>query len=194
MCGLVGFISKKYFNDLSQNLSEASSCLSHRGPNDSGFFYDNDMGIGLAHRRLSIIDLSSAGHQPMTSDDVSIIYNGEIYNFKKIRKILEEFGHKFKSNTDTEVVLKSYMQWGVDCLEKFIGMFAFAIWDGRKRRLFLARDRIGIKPLYYHFSNGTFLFASELKAFMAFNIFNKERGRNNFPNSSKKFALFTSLF
>ena len=181
MCGLVGFISKKYFNDLSQDLSKASSCLSHRGPNDSGFFYDNDMGIGLAHRRLSIIDLSSAGHQPMTSDDVSIIYNGEIYNFKKIRKTLEGYGHKFKSNTDTEVVLKSYLQWGVDCLEKFIGMFAFAIWDGRKRRLFLARDRIGIKPLYYHFSNGTFLFASELKAFMAFSIFNKDIDPDSIP-------------
>ncbi|MBW2739766.1 MAG: asparagine synthase (glutamine-hydrolyzing), partial [Deltaproteobacteria bacterium] len=174
-------MSAKYFRELSENLSEASSCLSHRGPNDSGFFYDNEMGIGLAHRRLSIIDLSSAGHQPMTSDDVSIVYNGEIYNFKNIRKTLEEYGHKFKSNTDTEVVLKSYLQWGVDCLEKFIGMFAFAIWDGRKRRLFLARDRIGIKPLYYHFSEGTFLFASELKAFMAFGMFNKDIDPDSIP-------------
>jgi asparagine synthase (glutamine-hydrolysing) len=174
MCGLVGFRSVKYYYEFSKDLDRAVSCLTHRGPDDSGFFYDNEMGIGLAHRRLSIIDLSSAGHQPMTSDDVSIVYNGEIYNFKKIRKNLEEYGHKFKSNTDTEVVLKSYLQWGVDCLKKFIGMFAFAIWDDRKKRLFLARDRIGIKPLYYHFSNGTFLFASELKAFMAFSIFTKD--------------------
>jgi len=181
MCGIIGFISKDNFNYFKRMLPQAVLSLHHRGPDDSGFFYDEKIGLGLAHRRLSIIDLSSAGRQPMTSDDVSIIYNGEIYNFKKIRKILEEFGHKFKSNTDTEVVLKSYMQWGVDCLEKFIGMFAFAIWDGRKRRLFLARDRIGIKPLYYHFSNGTFLFASELKAFMAFNIFNKDIDSDSIP-------------
>jgi len=181
MCGLVGFRSVKYYYEFSKDLDRSVSCLSHRGPDDSGFFYDDEMGIGLAHRRLSIIDLSSAGRQPMTSNDVSIIYNGEIYNFKEIRKTLEEYGHKFKSNTDTEVVLKSYLQWGVDCLKKFIGMFAFAIWDGRINRLFLARDRIGIKPLYYHFSNGTFLFASELKAFMAFSIFNKDIDPDSIP-------------
>ncbi|MGP8320271.1 MAG: asparagine synthase (glutamine-hydrolyzing) [Methanosarcinaceae archaeon] len=181
MCGIVGFISKRKFNSFKRMLPQASLSLYHRGPNDSGFFYDEEMGIGLAHRRLSIIDLSSAGRQPMTSNDVSIIYNGEIYNFKKIRKTLEGYGHKFKSNTDTEVVLKAYIQWGVDCLKKFIGMFAFAIWDGRINRLFLARDRIGIKPLYYHFSNGTFLFASELKAFMAFSIFNKDIDPDSIP-------------
>jgi len=181
MCGLVGFISEKYFHKLSEDLDGATSCLSHRGPNDSGLFFDPKAGVGLGHRRLSVIDLSAAGRQPMTSDDVSIIYNGEIYNFKDIRKTLEGYGHKFKSNTDTEVVLKSYLQWGVDCLEKFIGMFAFAIWDGRKRRLFLARDRIGIKPLYYHFSEGTFLFASELKVFMAFSMFNKDIDPDSIP-------------
>jgi len=162
-------------------LPQAALSLLHRGPDDSGFFYDEKIGLGLAHRRLSIIDLSTAGRQPMQSDDVSIIYNGEIYNFKDIRKTLEGYGHKFNSSTDTEVVLKSYLQWGIDCLEKFIGMFAFAIWDGRKRRLFLARDRIGIKPLYYHFSEGIFLFASELKAFMAFSIFNKDIDPDSIP-------------
>ncbi|RLC25912.1 MAG: asparagine synthase (glutamine-hydrolyzing), partial [Deltaproteobacteria bacterium] len=181
MCGIVGFISKRKFNSFKKMLPQASLSLYHRGPDDSGFFYDEEVGIGLAHRRLSIIDLSSAGRQPMTSNDVSIIYNGEIYNFKKTRKILEGYGHKFKSSTDTEIVLKSYLQWGVDCLKKFIGMFAFAIWDGRINRLFLARDRIGIKPLYYHFSNGTFLFASELKAFMAFSIFNKDIDPDSIP-------------
>jgi asparagine synthase (glutamine-hydrolysing) len=181
MCGLVGFRSVKYYYEFSKDLDRAVSCLTHRGPDDSGFFYDKEMGIGLAHRRLSIIDLSSAGRQPMTSDDVSIIYNGEIYNFKEIRKTLEGYGHKFKSNTDTEVVLKSYLQWGVDCLKKFIGMFAFAIWDGRKKRLFLARDRIGIKPLYYHFSEGTFLFASELKALMSFSIFKRDIDPDSIP-------------
>jgi len=181
MCGIIGFISKDNFNYFKRMLPQAVLSLHHRGPDDSGFFYDDEMGIGLAHRRLSIIDLSSAGRQPMTSNDVSIIYNGEIYNFKKIRKTLEEYGHKFKSKTDTEVVLKSYLQWGIDCLKKFIGMFAFAIWDGRKKRLLLARDRIGIKPLYYHFSNGNFLFASELKAFMAFSIFKKDIDPDSIP-------------
>ena len=174
MCGIVGFISKKNFNSFKRMLPQAALNLQHRGPDDEGFFYDEKIGIGLAHRRLSIIDLSRAGRQPMTSDDVSIIYNGEIYNFKDIRKTLEGYGHKFKSNTDTEVVLKAYIQWGVDCLKKFIGMFAFAIWDSRKKRLFLARDRIGIKPLYYYFIDDIFLFASELKAFMAFSTFNKD--------------------
>lgn len=181
MCGIVGFINKDNFDYYKRMLPKASLSLLHRGPDDSGFFYDEKTGLGLAHRRLSIIDLSSAGHQPMTSNDVSIIYNGEIYNFKNIRKILEGYGHKFNSSTDTEVVLKAYIQWGIDCLEKFIGMFAFAIWDGRKKRLFLARDRIGIKPLYYHFSDGAFLFASELKAFMAFSIFKKDIDPDSIP-------------
>jgi asparagine synthase (glutamine-hydrolysing) len=181
MCGLVGFISEKYYYKLSKDLDGAVSCLYHRGPNDSGLFFAPNEGMGLGHRRLSVIDLSAAGRQPMTSNDVSIIYNGEIYNFKKIRKTLEEYGHKFKSNTDTEVVLKAYIQWGIDCLEKFIGMFAFAIWDGRKKRLFLARDRIGIKPLYYHFSDGTFLFASELKALMSFSIFKRDIDPDSIP-------------
>ncbi|MBE9541078.1 MAG: asparagine synthetase B, partial [Proteobacteria bacterium] len=97
MCGIVGFISKRKFNSFKRMLPQASLSLYHRGPDDEGFFYDEEMGIGLAHRRLSIIDLSAAGRQPMTSDDVSIIYNGEIYNFKKIRKTLEGYGHKFKS-------------------------------------------------------------------------------------------------
>ena len=181
MCGLVGFRSIKYNYEFSEELDRAVSCLTHRGPDDSGLFFDPKAGVGLGHRRLSVIDLSTAGHQPMTSNDVSIIYNGEIYNFKEIRKTLEEFGHKFKSNTDTEVILKSYLEWGVDCLNKFIGMFAFAIWDGRKKRLFLARDRIGIKPLYYHFGNGTFLFASELKALMAFSIFKRDIDADSIP-------------
>jgi len=181
MCGLIGFISKNNFASLKSTLPTASLSLLHRGPDDKGFFYDEKMGIGLSHRRLSIIDLSRAGRQPMTSDDVSIIYNGEIYNFRNIRKTLEGYGHKFKSNTDTEVVLKAYIQWGIDCLKKFIGMFAFAIWDGRKKRLLLARDRIGIKPLYYHFSDSAFLFTSELKAFMAFSIFKKDIDPDSIP-------------
>jgi asparagine synthase (glutamine-hydrolysing) len=178
MCGIVGFKSKYDYRSIKERLPEASERLSHRGPDDSGLFYDEAAGVGLAHRRLSIIDLSSAGHQPMKSDDgtVYICYNGEIYNFRKIRKILEDCGHRFKSATDTEVVLKAYLQWGTECLEKFVGMFAFAIWDSRNQALFMARDRLGIKPLYYYFneSEGIFIFSSELKALMVFGNFVKD--------------------
>ena len=185
MCGIVGFRSRHNFQSLKEQLPAACASLAHRGPDDSGFFFDEHTGVGLAHRRLSIIDLSSAGHQPMKSDDgqVLISYNGEIYNFKEIGKTLKELGHKLNSATDTEVVLKAYLQWGADCLEKFIGMFAFAIWDNRNQTLFLARDRLGIKPLYYHLSENhtTLLFASELKALMAFGGFAKEVNPDAIP-------------
>ena len=119
MCGIVGFRSRDNFLILTEKLPEACESLAHRGPDDSGLFIDEPTGVGLAHRRLSIIDLTSAGHQPMKSDDGKVIisYNGEIYNFKEIRKILETLGHTFNSTTDTEVVLKAYLQWGMDCLE-----------------------------------------------------------------------------
>jgi asparagine synthase (glutamine-hydrolysing) len=185
MCGIVGFKSKSEFQELKTQLRQASTSLSHRGPDDAGIFYDEAAGVGLAHRRLSIIDLSSAGHQPMPSDDgaVYITYNGEIYNFRKIAEMLGDCGHQFKSATDTEVVLKAYLQWGPDCLEKFIGMFAFGIWDSRNQTLFVARDRLGIKPLYFHLSEDqrTLIFASELKAIMAFDRFNKELNPDAIP-------------
>jgi asparagine synthase (glutamine-hydrolysing) len=185
MCGIVGFKSKSHFQSLKDQLSAASNSLSHRGPDDAGLFFEQSAGVGLAHRRLSIIDLSSAGHQPMSTGDGKLLisYNGEIYNFKKIRSTLEELGHKFTSATDTEVVLKAYLQWGTDCLEKFIGMFAFAIWDGHHQTLFLARDRLGIKPLYYYLnqSQRTLIFASELKAIMAFKDFAREINTDAVP-------------
>ena len=185
MCGIVGFKSKYGFRSLREELPVACTHLSHRGPDDSGLVLDEAAGVGLAHRRLSIIDLSSAGHQPMNSDDgrVCICYNGEIYNFREIRKNLEAHGHQFNSATDTEVVLKAYLQWGTECLDQFIGMFAFAIWDSREQTLFLARDRLGIKPLYYHLSKNqnTLLFASELKALMAFGGFSKELDPDSIP-------------
>jgi asparagine synthase (glutamine-hydrolysing) len=185
MCGIVGFRSRDNFQSLMEMLPEACGSLAHRGPDDSGLFFEEDAGIGLAHRRLSIIDLSSAGRQPMNSDDgkVSLSYNGEIYNFREITKTLKDCGHQFTSATDTEVVLKAYLQWGTDCLEKFIGMFAFAIWDSRNQTLFLARDRLGIKPIYYHLSENqrTFIFASELKAIMAFGGFAKEVNPDSIP-------------
>ncbi|MFO7713953.1 asparagine synthase (glutamine-hydrolyzing) [Desulfosarcina sp.] len=175
MCGIVGFVSKRHFNRLKIDLTKAASVLSHRGPDDQGLYFDESWGLALAHRRLSIIDLSIAGHQPMVSDDgdTVIVFNGEVYNFLQVKSELITAGHRFKSTGDTEVVLKAYMQWGLDCLHKFIGMFAFAIWDKTNRRLFAARDRLGIKPLYYSYSDGQFLFGSELKALMAFSRFQR---------------------
>ena len=170
MCGIVGFISPNKFKSFQENLPGALASLSHRGPDDSGLFFDEKAGVGIGHRRLSILDLSSAGRQPMSSDDgkVHIAHNGEVYNFREIRKALKGYGHHFRTHTDTEVILKAYLQWGIDCLHRFVGMFALALWDSRVRRLFLARDRLGIKPLYYYFDGGTLLYGSELKALMAF--------------------------
>ncbi|MCK4417454.1 MAG: asparagine synthase (glutamine-hydrolyzing), partial [Candidatus Latescibacteria bacterium] len=183
MCGIVGFLTNRDFDWLRDDLPEAISRLTHRGPDDSGLFFDPKAGIGLGHRRLSVIDLSAAGRQPMASDDgrVQIAYNGEVYNFEEIRVILEGYGHHFKSDSDTEVILKAYLQWGIDCLKRFVGMFAIALWDSRKQCLFLARDRLGIKPLYYHFSRGTLLFASELKALMAFKSFERDIDPESIP-------------
>ena len=183
MCGIVGFKCNRDFRFLREALPGAAFRLSHRGPDDSGVFFDEQAGIGLAHQRLSILDLSKAGHQPMTSDDgsVVIVHNGEVYNFREIRTALKRYGHTFRSFTDTEVILKAYLQWGIDCVQRFVGMFSFALWDSRKQCLFLVRDRLGIKPLYYHLSRGTFLFASELKAIMAFRNFERDIDPESIP-------------
>ena len=141
--------------------------LSHRGPDDAGIYLSGDKRVGLAHRRLSIIDLSQAGHQPMSDPDESlwIIFNGEIYNFQDIKKDLVQKGYRFRSNSDTEVIIHAYQEYGTACLELFNGMFAFAIFDQKNKILFIARDRFGIKPLYYSIlGDGTFACASELKA------------------------------
>jgi len=176
MCGIVGFLSKKRFTDLRDCFQMMVSALNHRGPDGSGIFTDDVSGVGLGHCRLAVIDLSQAGQQPMASHDgkVWISYNGEIYNYKQIRTTLEKRGFLFKSRTDTEVILNAYRYWGTDCLDHFIGMFSFAIWDNSTRKLFLARDRLGIKPLYYHISEDMFLFASELKSFMMFKGFTRD--------------------
>ena len=183
MCGFVGFKSTKEFQSLGEVLPKAVSSLTHRGPDDSGLFFDERCGVGLGHRRLSVIDLSNAGQQPMASDDgcVHIVYNGEVYNFREIRVLLEAKGHVFRSETDTEVILKAYLQWGIECLEKFVGMFSLAIWDSRKQELYLARDRLGIKPLFYYFRDGTLLFASELKGLMTFKSFEKDIDPDSIP-------------
>lgn len=183
MCGIVGFRSLSNFEALRDFLPRATASLAHRGPDDSGLFFDERCGVGLGHRRLSVIDLSRAGQQPMSSDDgrVHIVYNGEVYNFKEIRQTLEARGHKFRSETDTEVILKAYLQWGIECLQEFIGMFSLAIWDSRKQLLYLVRDRLGIKPLFYYFKDGTLLFASELKGLMAFKSFDKDIDPDSIP-------------
>lgn len=175
MCGIVGFVSETAFHSLREQLPLATASLSHRGPDDAGLYLNAKPGVGLGHRRLSIIDLSMAGHQPMATIDgrFHIVFNGEIYNYREIRNILEKQGDQFHSATDTEVILKAYRRWGSACLERFVGMFAIAIWDQWAKELFLARDRLGIKPLYYYVDRGVFLFASELKALMAFESFPK---------------------
>jgi asparagine synthase (glutamine-hydrolysing) len=171
MCGIVGFVSVRRFAQLVVKLPEAVSRLAHRGPDDFGTYTDDKNGVGLGHRRLSILDLSAAGRQPMgggEGDCARIVYNGEVYNFTAIRSELEALGETFHTGTDTEVVLKAYLRFGIACLERFVGMFAFAIWDERERRLFLARDRLGIKPLYYYLAPDALVFGSELKALKAF--------------------------
>ena len=168
MCGFVGIASKNHI--VQRNwLSLGSNSLIHRGPDDAGEFWTADGRVGLAFRRLCIIDLSSAGHQPMSdaSRAYTIVFNGEIYNYIELREELKAKGLKFNSQSDTEVILAAYQQWGINSLSRLNGMFAFALYDARQQSIFLARDRAGEKPLFYHHSNGNLRFASELKALMA---------------------------
>ena len=162
MCGIAGILNFNQQLVSQDKIVAMTNIIAHRGPDGDGHYLDG--AVGLGHRRLAIIDLSSAGHQPMNTQDrrYFITYNGEIYNFKQLRIELEALGYIFHSNTDTEVVLNSYAEWGERCLDKFNGMFAFAIWDKKEKKLFLARDRYGIKPLYYYIplaieSTGNFL-------------------------------------
>ena len=163
MCGIFGIASTKPKN---QPLEKLTNTLFHRGPDDCGFYQDEV--INLGHRRLSIIDLKT-GKQPIFNEDRSkcIIFNGEIYNYLELRETLTHKSHRFSTRTDTEVILHAYEQWGETCVEYLRGMFAFAIWDSLKEELFLARDRIGIKPLFYAENKGCFYFASEMKAILS---------------------------
>ena len=165
MCGINGF------NFRDKNLiREMNQAIKHRGPDDEGIYLDKDVSLGNV--RLAIIDLSLAGHMPMSNrrGNLWITYNGEIYNFKELRRSLKKNGYRFKSNTDTEVILYLYDKYGENCVKKLNGMFAFAIWDKKKRELFLARDRAGIKPLYYFWNGGRFIFSSELKSLLSHKI------------------------
>ena len=165
MCAIVGKLSKG--KRIDRPLLEAMrDTMTHRGPDDAGLWFNAEGTVGLGHRRLSIIDLSAAGHQPMTNEDESIwlVFNGEIYNFQALKQELLQAGHVFRSNTDTEVIIHAYEQWGLASIQRLRGMFAYALWDSKHQRLVLARDRVGIKPLFYAFRDGDLSFASELKA------------------------------
>jgi asparagine synthase (glutamine-hydrolysing) len=165
MCGIAGICGENWTRE---QLAAMLGAQAHRGPDDSGLYLDPSGSAGLAHNRLSIIDLSAAGHQPMFSRNgrFVLVFNGEIYNYLELRRELGDY--PFSSQGDSEVILAAYERWGVDCLDHFLGMFAFALWDRRDRRLFAARDRFGIKPLRYHMrADGTLLFASEIAALQA---------------------------
>ena len=172
MCGIAGLVygaGARRGVPAAAAAAAMASTLSHRGPDDAGAWGSDDGTVGLAHRRLSIIDLSPLGHNPMSGDDgrLWITFNGEIYNFRELRQELEAAGYRFRSHTDTEVLLAAYSRWGLECVDRLVGMFAFAIWDEPRRRLWVVRDRLGKKPLYYSDSHGTLRFASELKAIVA---------------------------
>jgi asparagine synthase (glutamine-hydrolysing) len=169
MCGIAGVYNYGSGEPVAEaRLRAMADAIKHRGPDGEGYYIDPKGNLGLAHRRLSIIDLSAAGNQPMSNTDQSlwITYNAEVYNYLELRTGLQAAGHSFSSHTDTEVVLHLYQKHGSACLERLNGMFAFAIWDERKRQLFLARDRFGVKPMYYYDDGEVFAFASEIKALL----------------------------
>lgn len=195
MCGIFGFLDFQNRGGNAQILRAMSHSIAHRGPDDHGYaFFDllgNQQMVGsqqlpeqedlnqfngilaLGHRRLSIIDLTEAGHQPMCNESkrIWITYNGEVYNYKELSEELKGKGHFFKSGTDTEVILHAYEEWGIECLSRFNGMWAFALWDMDRKRLFCSRDRFGIKPFYYWFNGKKFIFASEIKAILQDPVF-----------------------
>jgi asparagine synthase (glutamine-hydrolysing) len=167
MCGIAGTVDlHPGIGSAEELVARMTDLLAHRGPDDAGLFVDPPVVLG--NRRLSILDLSSAGHQPMGSEDghVWVTYNGEIYNYKELAQDLRARGHRFHSSGDTEVLLRAYLEWGPDCLARLNGMFAFAVWDRRRGELFCTRDRFGVKPFYYTVAGGRFRLASEIKALL----------------------------
>ncbi|MGH8371895.1 MAG: asparagine synthetase B family protein, partial [Gammaproteobacteria bacterium] len=165
MCGISGVISKERTGE--KIIQGINRTLAHRGPDGEGYQSFEDNRVWFGHRRLSIIDLSEAGHQPMChAGRYWITYNGEIYNYIELKNELMESGVSFHTKTDVEVILAAYEKWGVDCLSRFNGMWAFVIYDNEKRQFFFARDRFGIKPLHYYKKDGLFVFASEIKAIL----------------------------
>ena len=182
MCGITGIVGHQINNSVYQTaIKKMNDVIAHRGPNAEGFW--NDEHCFLGHRRLSIIDLSEAGNQPFISQDgrYILIYNGELYNYKALKLELQraqqgskDLPYIFKTNTDTEVVLAAYFRWGIDCVKRFNGMFAFSVWDKVEQKLIIARDRLGIKPLYYHYQNNVLLFASEIRALIHSGLIDKK--------------------
>lgn len=178
MCGITGFYTKDNPNFVSKDeLELMTSCLAHRGPNARGVFYTDF--IGLGHQRLSILDLSDDANQPMESHRMRYIcvYNGEVYNFKEIAK---DLNIELKTNTDTEVIIEAFAEWGITFINKLIGMFAIAIYDKQEKILYVFRDRMGIKPLYYYWDGKNFAFGSEIKALLQVKQIREERQLNNF--------------
>jgi asparagine synthase (glutamine-hydrolysing) len=181
MCGIAGY---RVMHGLAENwaaeLPAAVKSLAHRGPDDQGIWIDAEGTVGLGHRRLSILDLSEHGHQPMASacGQWMMVFNGEVYNFKSIRAELEPLGHRFSGTGDSEVILAAFAQWGPDAVTRFIGMFAIALWHQPTRQLHLLRDRLGVKPLYYHWDGARLFFGSELKAVRAFSGWQPEIDRD----------------
>ncbi|GAX62953.1 asparagine synthase [Candidatus Scalindua japonica] len=175
MCGIAGIyiVENRYCKETGQDIKKMTSSLTHRGPDDCGYYIDDK--IALGHRRLKIIDLET-GRQPMFNEDksISLVFNGEIYNYRDLRRELQGKDHRFSTNSDTETVIHAYEEWGEECLKKLRGMFAFCIWDSRKETIFLARDRLGIKPLFYSQYNGKFVFASEIKSIISDIHFKKQ--------------------
>ena len=175
MCGIAGLYNLTGEPIEATRVAGMCALIRHRGPDDHGVFTRGPVGLG--HRRLSIIDLSPRGRNPMTNEDetVYLTFNGEVYNYLDLRPGLIAAGHRFQSDTDTEVIIHLYEEHGPACVERLNGMFAFALWDERRRRLVLARDRFGVKPLYYTVLGGTLAFASEVKAFLALPEFKVQR-------------------
>jgi asparagine synthase (glutamine-hydrolysing) len=170
MCGIAGIVSLKNKVVEKHLLQSMTDSIIHRGPDGEGFWFNNDETIGFGHRRLAILDLSENGKQPMKYHHLTITFNGELYNYIELREVLVKKGHVFESQTDTEVILAAYLEYGEDCLKHFDGMFAFAIWDENKKEIFAARDRFGEKPFYYYFDGKQLVFASEMKAIFSAGI------------------------
>src|SRR5215472_14934254 len=166
MCGISGIVDKKNRPVTAAAIRRITDLVAHRGPDGEGYYFGQNFAFG--HRRLSILDVSDHGHQPMSYEGrYWITYNGEIYNYLELRTELEELGYTFASGTDTEVVLAAYSHWGAACCARFNGMWAFALYDSAEQRIFLARDRFGVKPLYYADSADQFVFGSEIKQLLA---------------------------
>ncbi|MFT5723126.1 MAG: asparagine synthase (glutamine-hydrolyzing), partial [Bacteroidia bacterium] len=164
MCGIAGFIdSSKVLNE--SDITKMTRSIEHRGPDSSGQFFslNEDYSIGLGHTRLSIIDTSTSGNQPMSYEEITIVFNGEIYNYREIKNELRSLGHIFQTESDTEVIIRSFIQWGSECVKHFHGMWAFALYDAKQKKLHLCRDRIGVKPLHYKIESNQITFCSEIK-------------------------------